>query len=94
MLLANPPLDASGPLRAVIRGVGARLARRFVAHYRAIAPHRDLRALDWYSALHGVRILIEAASLEGRHGPGAGRHPFEALVPAAESAVRAVTDDR
>lgn len=90
MLLANPPLDAPGPLGAVIRWVGARLAHRFVARYRTIAPHHDLGALDWYRALHGTRILIEAATLEARHGPGAGGHPFGALIPAAMSALSAV----
>ena len=90
MLLANPPLDAPGPLGAVIRWVGARLARRFVARYRTIAPHHDLGALDWYRALHGTRILIEAATLEARHGPGGGVHPFGALIPAAVSALSAV----
>jgi aminoglycoside phosphotransferase (APT) family kinase protein len=91
LLLANPPLDAPGPLAAVIRWVGGRLARRFVARYRAIAPDHDLRALDWYRALHGTRILLEAATLEARHGPGAGGHPFGALMPAAASALHAVT---
>jgi aminoglycoside phosphotransferase (APT) family kinase protein len=91
MLVANPPLDAPGPLAAVIRWVGSHLARRFVARYRAVTPDHDLRALDWYRALHGTRILLEAASLEARHGPGAGGHPFGALMPAAASALRAVT---
>lgn len=91
MLLANPPLEAPGPLGAVIRLVGARLARRFVARYRTIAPGHDLGALDWYRALHGTRILIEAASIEARDGPAAGGHPFGALVPAATSAVATFT---
>jgi aminoglycoside phosphotransferase (APT) family kinase protein len=91
MLLANPPLDAPAPLGAVIRRVGAGLARRFVARYRTIAPHRDLGALDWYRALHGTRILVEAATLEAHPGPGAGAHPFGALIPVAASALRAIT---
>ena len=76
---------------AVIRWIGRRLAHRFVARYRTIAPQHDLDALDWYRALHGSRILIEAATLEARHGPGGGGHPFGALMPAAVSALRAVT---
>ena len=90
MLLANPPLDAPGPLGAVIGWVGARLAHRFVARYRALAPDHDLGALDWYRALHGARILVEAATLDARHGPGAGGHPFQTLIPAAWSALHAV----
>ena len=40
--------------------------------------------------LHSARILLEAATIEGR--PGAtGAHPFQALVPAAETALTAVT---
>ena len=90
MLLATPPLDAPGPLGAVIGWVGARLARRFVAKYSTLAPDHDLGALDWYRALHGARILLEAAALEARGGSGAG-HPFYALVPAAGSALQTVT---
>lgn len=92
MLLANPPLDAPGPLGAVIRRVGARLSRRFVSRYQARDPQRDLRALDWYQALHGTRILIEAASLEARPG-GSDGHPFGALLQVATSALRAATGD-
>ena len=51
MLVGNPPLDVPGPLRAVIRRVGATLARRFVDRYQALAPHHDLSALKWYGAL-------------------------------------------
>ena len=53
-------------------------------------PTTTSRHLDWYRALHGSRILVEAATLEARHGPGVG-HPFQALVPAASSALRAIT---
>lgn len=91
MLLATPPLDAPRPLDAVIRLVGGRVARAFIARYRALSPHSDLGGLDWYQALHGTRILIEAASQEARHGPGGSGHPFGALVPAATAAVNAVT---
>jgi aminoglycoside phosphotransferase (APT) family kinase protein len=91
LLLANPPLDAPRPLNTVIRSVGARMARAFIARYRALCPHSDLGTLDWYRALHGARILIDAASQEACHGPGVGRHPFASLVPAATAAVNAAT---
>jgi len=93
ILLANPPLDAPGPLKPVIRWVGSRLARRFMTRYRAIAEHDDLESLAWYRALHGTRILLEAASLDARGGPSDARHPFHALVPVAASAVSAVTGE-
>lgn len=92
MLLANPPLEAPGPLGAVIHRVGAGLARRFVSRYEAIAPRRDLRALDWYQALHGTRILLEAASLEARP-EGSKGHPFGALLSVATSALTAATGE-
>jgi aminoglycoside phosphotransferase (APT) family kinase protein len=91
LLLANPPLDAPGPLGAIIHWVGGRLSRRFVNRYRSIAPQHDLGNLDWYRALHGARFLIEAASLEAKHGPGGAGHPFGALIPAAAKALVAVT---
>jgi aminoglycoside phosphotransferase (APT) family kinase protein len=81
LLLANPPLHAPGPLRAVIRRVGARMAARFVARYRTLVPDHDLTPLDWYRALHGARILVEAATLDARGLPEVGRHPFQVLVP-------------
>ena len=77
MLLANPPLDAPGPLGAVIRRVGARLSRRFVSRYQARDPQRDLRALDWYQALHGTRILIEADGISAHQD---GRTPASAAT--------------
>ncbi len=91
LLLANPPLDAPGPLGAVIHWVGGRLSRRFVKRYGTIAPQHDLGNLDWYRALHGARFLIEAASLEANYGPGGGGHPFGALIPAATKALSAIT---
>ncbi len=93
LLLANPPLAAPAPLAAVIRRVGARVARRFEARYRALAPGHDLAHLDWYRALHGTRILLEAAGIEARDGAG-GDHPFGVLIPAATAALTAVTGAR
>ncbi len=92
LLVANPPLDAPGPLGAVISWVGARLAGRFVARYRAAAPDHDLSNLAWYRALHSARILIEAATIETRPGSN-GTHPFQALVPAAKTALSLVTGE-
>jgi aminoglycoside phosphotransferase (APT) family kinase protein len=90
MLVGNPPLDAPGPLGTVVGWVGARLAHRFIARYRALAPHHDLGSLDWYRGLHGARILIEAATIEACLG-SSGAHPFTALVPAATAALAGAT---
>lgn len=92
MLLANPPLDAPGPVQAVIRRIGAGLGRRFLARYRTLAPSHDLGALDWYRALHSSRILIEAASLDAGAGGSEG-HPFGALLAVATSTLRAATGE-
>jgi len=91
LLLANPPLDAPGPLGPVIGWVGARLARRFVARYQALAPDRDLRTLDWYRGLHGARALIEIAVIDARPATPPTPHPFRALLPAATRALTAAT---
>ena len=91
LLLANPPLDAPGPLSAVIARVGRVLSGRFVAAYRLLAPEADLEAIGWYQGLHGARILLDAAAHEAAHGAGRDGHPFAALVPAATAAVGAAT---
>jgi aminoglycoside phosphotransferase (APT) family kinase protein len=92
LLLEHPPLHAPGPLQPVIGAVGRRLARRFLAAYRQEAPSIDLTGLGWHRAVHGIRILIELASMEQRRPGGAQGHPFAVLRPAAEAAiVRATT---
>jgi aminoglycoside phosphotransferase (APT) family kinase protein len=91
LLLANPPLDARGLLARVVGPVGNAIARRFRSRYRRANPGARLEDLGWYRALHGVRILIEDASLTAQHGDGANGHPFQSLAPAATSAVRAAT---
>jgi aminoglycoside phosphotransferase (APT) family kinase protein len=91
MLLANPPLDARGPLGKVVQTVGARLARRFITDYRARAPEGSLENLNWYSALHSLRILIQVADIEHGSADGLGQHPFGALLPAAVSTLRQAT---
>ena len=91
LLLAHPPLDAPGPLGAIITWVGGRIARRFIRHYRTLLPACDLSEFDWYRGLHGARMLVEAASIEATREPGGGAHPFDALVPAATNALVAAT---
>jgi aminoglycoside phosphotransferase (APT) family kinase protein len=91
LLLANPPLAAGGLLGQLIGPVGRAIARRFRARYERENPGALLGDLTWYRGLHGVRILIEDASLTARHGDRASPHPFRALAPAATEAVHAVT---
>jgi hypothetical protein len=55
------------------------LARRFIAAYDDANPGLDLARRGWYRALHGARIIIDAAA--EHEGPG---HPWAQLVsPAA-----------
>ena len=91
MLLANPPLDASGAIGAIVGFAGRRLANRFIGAYREAAPHHNLANIDWYRALHGTRMLLEVASLQARNADGAAHHPFTALAPAAIAAIAAAT---
>ena len=91
LLLANPPLNARAPVGAVIRSIGNRLAHSFVSRYRALSPNVDLDPLNWYQALHGLRILVEEASQELRLAETQLVHPIRALVPAASKALTSVT---
>jgi aminoglycoside phosphotransferase (APT) family kinase protein len=88
MLLANPPLAAPKPLAAAIRFAGARLAGRFVRHYQRHAD-ADLGQLRWYQALHGIRLLLTAATHSIGDDPDPG--PFDALTPPAAAAVVSAT---
>jgi aminoglycoside phosphotransferase (APT) family kinase protein len=85
LLLANPPLDASPTVAAIVGRAGRLLSRRFVRAYGELAPANDLSSLAWFRGLHGIRILLEGASKTG------DEHPFAALVPAATTAIAAVT---
>lgn len=85
MLLANPPLDASPAVTAIVSRAGRVLSRRFVRAYRELAPANDLSSLTWCRGLHGTRILLENASTTS------DAHPFAALVPAANAAVAEAT---
>ena len=81
LLLANPPLDAPKALRPIINAAARRIANRFIATYRKIAPNPfDPVSLDWYRSLQGCRILTDlagwraAGELDARHG-----HPWLAM---------------
>ena len=91
MLLANPPLDASGPIGAMVGYAGRRLAKRFVRAYRRASPHHDLTNIEWYCALHGARMLLEVASMTAEDSERAAQHPFNALAPASTAAIFAMT---
>ncbi|MDQ3294756.1 MAG: phosphotransferase, partial [Actinomycetota bacterium] len=83
LVVGNPPLVLPDPLAVVGRLAGRVLARRFVRAYRAADPTASLEHLDWYRALHRIRVLLERASLRLRHGDERMGHPFELLAPVA-----------
>ena len=91
LVVGNPPLVLPGPLAAVGRLAGRVLARRFLRAYRAANPTASLEHLDWYRALHRVRVLLERASLRVRHGDQRVGHPFELLAPVAARDLTAAT---
>jgi aminoglycoside phosphotransferase (APT) family kinase protein len=86
LLLANPPLDAPGVLGRAVAPIGGLIARRFQAAYSRAHPAARLDRIDWYQALHGIRVHIVLESLRARHGDGVG-HPFRVLEPAATAAI-------
>lgn len=85
-LIAHPPLHAAGPLGAVVAAVGRSLSRRFVTAYQRAARRDVSDSIEWYRALHGLRVLLESESI----GPDRADHPLNALRPAARRAVAAV----
>lgn len=91
LVIGNPPLVLPGPLAAVGRLAGRVLARRFLRAYRAANPTASLEHLDWYRAMHRVRVLLERTSLRLRHGDQRVGHPFELLAPVAARDLAAAT---
>lgn len=74
LMLRHPPLTAPRWLRPAIAAAGAALARQFRSAYRrqgGTIP--DQQALDWYTSLHALRILIELH--HWRHSPARPDHP-------------------
>ena len=91
LVVGNPPLVLPGPLAVVGRLAGRVLAHRFLRAYRAANPTASLEHLDWYRALHRVRVLLERARLRFRHGDQRVGHPFELLAPVAARDLTAAT---
>jgi aminoglycoside phosphotransferase (APT) family kinase protein len=91
LLLRYPPLAAPPALRPVI-GAGARaLARRFVHRYRKANPTADLTNLDWHTALHATRVLIDLATWQTTGDPRADDHPWNLIAPGAATELTRIT---
>lgn len=88
LLLANPPLHMPRALRPLVTGAGALLARRFIAGYRHSHPTVGLDHLDWFTALHAARVLVDLATSDP---DGNEHHPNHQLAPAAARALSTAT---
>jgi aminoglycoside phosphotransferase (APT) family kinase protein len=93
LLLAEPPLVLPRDLRPVARAIGAGLARRFLARYRADSgvtiPGGDVR---WGHGVVCLRALVEAAGW-ARQGilDDRGGHPWLVLGPSFAGRLSALT---
>jgi aminoglycoside phosphotransferase (APT) family kinase protein len=91
LLLRYPPLAAPPALRPVV-GAGARaLARRFVHRYRQANSTADLTNLDWHTALHATRVLIDLATWQTTGDPRADNHPWSLIAPGATTELTRIT---
>lgn len=93
LLLAEPPLVVPGPARWLVRTLGARLARRFVAEYeRQSGAKVGADQMRWYEGLVCERALVEVATWQhrGQMDDRAG-HPWITCGPAYAQRLRALT---
>lgn len=91
LLLRHPPLPAPAALRPALQAGGALLAWRFVQRYRQANPTAELACLDWYTALHSVRVLAEHTTWTRTGDPRALHHPWRLVAPGAARAVQRAT---
>jgi aminoglycoside phosphotransferase (APT) family kinase protein len=87
LMLTNPPLGGPAPVRAIARGVGSRLARRFLHTYSELTGTSiDAERLAWGRTVHALRALIEIATWEHQERIASHRgHPWLALRPVLEA---------
>ena len=96
MMLAMAPLQLPAPLLRPVRAVARRTSRQFLHRYRSLVPGADdsLReeVLGWYTALHCLRALVEAAEWTeaGSAGDRMG-HPWITMSPFLTARLSAVT---
>jgi hypothetical protein len=91
-MLRHPPLTAPRWLRPAIAAAAA-LARQFRSAYRRHGGTMpDQQALDWYTSLHALRILIELH--DWRHSsarPDHATHPWITAGPVAAAILSQTT---
>lgn len=91
LLLRYPPLAAPPALRPVIGAGATVLARRFLHSYRRANPAADLTNLDWYTALHATRVLLDLATWQNTGDPRASGHPWNLIAPGAATELTRTT---
>ena len=91
LLLRQPPLEAPSALRPVIGAGAAVLARRFLRAYRNANPAANLADVDWYTALHSARVLIDLSMWRLAADSRASTHPWRLVAPGAARALRRIT---
>ena len=91
LLLRYPPLAAPAALRPIVGAGATVLARRFVRRYRDANPTADLTNLDWYTALHATRILIDLATWQNTGDPRSHDHPWKLIAPGAATELTRTT---
>ena len=87
LLLANPPLGGSAPMRAGTRVIGRRIARRFLRTYQHRSGLRvDAARLDWGHRAHALRALVDLATWEANDDLASHRgHPWFTMRPLFEA---------
>lgn len=87
LLLGNPPLALPAPLSPVLGAACRLLTKRFLRAYATANPAVSLSGIEWFTAVHAARILIEYSGQQRNHGPDGGGHPWRLLTPASAAAL-------
>ncbi|MGB0113183.1 MAG: phosphotransferase [Ilumatobacteraceae bacterium] len=83
LLLTHPPLRTPRALAPVLNRVGGHLGRRFLDRYCDETNFRlDRDALNWFTLLSSLRILVELANLRAEGQSDPSDHPFVDMEPA------------
>ena len=59
--------------------------------YHHANPTADLTNLDWYTALHASRVLIDLATWQSTGGARATGHPWTLIAPGAVAELTRIT---
>jgi aminoglycoside phosphotransferase (APT) family kinase protein len=84
LMLANPPIPMPAAGRVALGVLGRRMARRFLATYRARATEAgtiDADQFDWNRRVHALRILVEMATWDHAGTGPVGGHPWFVIAP-------------